>query len=119
MFFFNEAYSFTRLVSSNSSQNSGRLEVYYSSQWGTVCDDYFGQDEADVAFRSFGYKGASSYLGKAAFGQGSGTTWMDNVNCKGSERRIQDCPFAGWGKENCGHNEDVSVVCTTPNPGKR
>ena len=32
--------------------------VYYNRQWGTVCDDHFGSDEADTACRSMGYAGA-------------------------------------------------------------
>ena len=37
--------------------------------------------------------------------------WMDNVACSGSDLRLQDCSFAGWGHHNCDPNEDVRVMC--------
>lgn len=51
----------------------------------------------------------------AHFGHGSGPIWMDNVNCMGSETRIEDCNHGGWGSHNCGHGEDLSISCIPRN----
>ena len=93
--------------------NSGRVEVYHNGQWGTVCDDHWDMNDANVVCRQLGFSSASSAPHRAAYGQGSDPIWMDDVNCQGGEASLTICTHRGWGVENCSHGEDASVVCNT------
>ncbi|XP_033729573.1 deleted in malignant brain tumors 1 protein-like [Pecten maximus] len=37
---------------------------------------------------------------------------MNDVNCSGIENSLIDCPFAGWGQNDCSHDQDAGVICT-------
>ena len=103
-------YVLVRLV--NGGASFGRVEVYYSGQWGTVCDDLWDINDANVVCRQLGFSRASGAPGGAKYGQGSGTIWMDDVKCKGGEASLLQCPHPGWGSNiNCDHGEDASVEC--------
>ena len=54
------------------------------------------------------YTGAVARRG-AAYGEGSGTIFMDNVMCTGSEITLLQCPHTS--DHNCVHSDDASVVC--------
>ena len=98
-----------RLVG-NGTPAAGRVEVYHNQQWGTVCDDGFGMTEANVVCRELGYSGASRVDTLVA--SGSDPIWMDNVGCTGAESSLLLCAHNGWGSHNCGHSEDVGVICS-------
>ena len=89
---------------------SGRIEVYYSGEWGTVCDDSFDYEDAQVACRNLGFGAPISYDDNSG-GAGSGRIWLDNLACSGSELSLGQCSHRGWGSHNCGHSEDVSITC--------
>ena len=98
-----------RLVGGTSVQE-GRVEVYHDGVWGTVCDDRFTAEDAAAVCRQLGYPGGEARR-RATFGEGTGTVWMDDVQCAGGEARLADCSFLGWGVHNCRHSEDVGVSC--------
>ena len=91
----------------------GRVEIYHNGTWGSVCDDKWDINDAQVVCRSLGYSNASDAPKYAHFGRGSGQIWLDDVNCSGHESSIAMCLHSGWGINDCGHNEDASVICSS------
>ena len=98
-------------MSPSNSPSSGRVEVLFNGTWGTICDNSWDLQDANIVCNELGYDGALSASGDAAFGQGTGQIWLDNVKCVGNETMIAQCSHGGWGVHNCGHHEDASVVC--------
>lgn len=95
--------------------SAGRVEVQYRGQWGTVCDDFWGQADAEVACRSLGYPGAApnGAVSRAFFGQGTGPILLDNVQCPatGAPPNLFMCAHNNVTVHNCAHSEDAGVVC--------
>ena len=47
----------------------------------------------------------------AEFGGGSGPILLDEVQCRGSETNLIQCPHNGIGNHDCTHYEDAAVKC--------
>lgn len=48
-----------------------------------------------------------------SFGGGRGSIFLDDVECNGTELRLDDCSHRGIGEEDCqaDHREDAGVIC--------
>ncbi|XP_053401382.1 uncharacterized protein LOC123549404 isoform X2 [Mercenaria mercenaria] len=118
-------------------ESYGRVEVRLlvdgqpAGDYGTVCDDSWGIQEATVLCRSLGASDPSNSFAysHAAFGEGSGQIWFSNFHCYGNEDGLEECISSEWGEAHCSHQQDASISCgidrlmTTPvsssTPGSR
>ena len=98
-----------------------------NNQWGTVCDDYWDNDDAKIVCRMLNYPSSGKYIysiyyviilssdaiarGSGYFGEGSGSILLDNVQCTGNEVSIFSCTHNMIGSNDCSHNDDAGVVC--------
>ncbi|XP_025103061.1 scavenger receptor cysteine-rich domain-containing group B protein-like [Pomacea canaliculata] len=91
---------------------AGRLEIFFNEEWSTVCDDKFGQEEAEVACRMLGFKSSkAAAVSSSRNGQGSGHILLNKVVCKGTETSLAQCQHDPLYTKYCNHSQDVGVVC--------
>ena len=106
------------LTDENGRLCEGRLEIFYNGAWGTICDDYWTKDDADVACRALGFVASVEDYNRyrtAYFGPGTEEQEivLDDLNCNGDESGLLECPSGqpGPGFHNCRHSEDVGLRC--------
>ena len=103
-----------------------------NNQWGTVCTDSWGANDATVVCQQLGYTtqgqiktrrnlyfpfqksktfvqtGALPFS-SAHFGNGAGPIHLDNVDCSGSESSLANCPHSSF--ISCYNNVNAGVRC--------
>lgn len=101
-----------RLRGTSSATGTGRVEILYGGEWGTICDDRWDLNDARVVCRQLGYQNAVEALQGGQVPPGSGKIWLDEVGCTGSEISIKFCQHGGWENHDCTHSEDAGVKCS-------
>ena len=100
---------FTVRLVDGSSYNEGRVEVYYSGRWGTVCNNLWNDKYASLVCVQLGF-GSSGKL--ANFGAGSNSIFLDNVMCSANDTVLATCGHYGVGiTVGCDHSKDVGIKC--------
>uniref|UniRef100_A0A2C9M1F3 SRCR domain-containing protein n=2 Tax=Biomphalaria TaxID=6525 RepID=A0A2C9M1F3_BIOGL len=95
----------------------GRVEIFANSQWGTICDDHWDDNDAKVVCHMMGFSRENAKAtSQSNQGSGFGIISLDEVNCTGTENHIVDCGFGpqNWAVHDCTHNEDAGVICEAP-----
>ncbi|TTA40577.1 T-cell differentiation antigen CD6 [Bagarius yarrelli] len=93
---------------------AGRVELFGTEGWGSVCDDRWDLQGGNVVCAQLGCGTAVKVMGEAGdFEVGSGPIHISELNCSGTERNLWQCATKTDKEKNyCGHKEDASVVCS-------
>ncbi len=87
----------------------GKVEIFYNGSWGAVCATEWSNKDAQVVCRGLGLSGGNAYSGSSQVpGQ---PTWMDQVNCVGTEQRLEQCSSKGSGPHECS-TYDAHICCS-------
>ncbi|NWZ01841.1 C163A protein, partial [Loxia curvirostra] len=92
---------------------AGRVEVKLQGHWGSVADDSWDMEDAEVVCQQLGCGSASgAYFAVERFDAGDGYVSLALVDCSGNEATLWDCEIHGWGPYNSTiHDLDAAVVC--------
>ena len=88
----------------------GRVLIFHDHEWGTICNDGWGIEEARVVCKQLGFYGGEALVDNE-YGPGEGPIWLDETACDGTEINLSECRSNAWGVHDCGHREDSGVSC--------
>ena len=98
-------------LTNGTDETEGQVEIYLKDEWGTICDNNWDINDANVVCNQLGFLGAFEAVLSGGFGKGSGPIHLNEVHCVGNERSLVDCPANAIGHHNCNHDEDAGVRC--------
>ena len=116
-----------RLVGGQNAKE-GRVEYCSGGVWGTVCDNTWDVNDANVVCKQLGYASIGELLHQSAhlilsvlytlgatpfynaqFGQGTGPVTINIIGCTGNEQNVQNCTLST--PSSCTHFNDAGLRC--------
>ncbi|KAI5606978.1 scavenger receptor cysteine-rich type 1 protein M130, partial [Silurus asotus] len=91
---------------------SGRVELQYLNEWGTVCAVGWNMRAADVLCAQLDCGSAVAVVEVDWFVEGSGHIWADVFDCQGNETHLSQCGISSWSRAACSHKHDAGVICS-------
>ena len=92
----------------------GRVEVCIEGRYGTVCDDFWDNQDASVVCRQLGFSpyGAIALTDTSQpISEGAALILLKDISCNGDEPNILNCTYNTMPNYFCGTLEDAGVVC--------
>ena len=97
-----------------STRYEGRLQTFFNSKWGSVCNNEWDFNDARVTCRQLGFSDALMAVTSLKYGNADEEEeyFLDSVKCSGDEPGLHYCESSGFGNQACGISEVAGVVCT-------
>ncbi|XP_042342078.1 scavenger receptor cysteine-rich type 1 protein M130-like [Plectropomus leopardus] len=95
---------------------SGTLEVKSNQSiqsWSSVCEDNFGQQDAEVVCRELGC-GPAAVLQGVHYEDEEAPVWSKDFQCEGHESAVLDCRISGSDRKTCSSHNAVGLTCSEP-----
>ncbi|XP_052635709.1 deleted in malignant brain tumors 1 protein-like, partial [Harpia harpyja] len=103
---------FVALRLENSDGCSGRLQVFYNGTWGSICSNLMTLDTVSLACKELGCRDGGSLERSLPYGNVSGLTWLDNMQCGEKTSSFWQCPSAPWNPQSCEDpREEIHITC--------
>ncbi|XP_074904508.1 antigen WC1.1-like isoform X1 [Buteo buteo] len=91
---------------------AGRVEVKLQGRWGSVADDAWDMEDAEVVCQQLGCgSAAAAFAAGSRFGKVDGPISLTIINCRGDEAALWNCEIRGWGPYVGIHDFDTAVIC--------
>uniref|UniRef100_A0A8C4X2T2 SRCR domain-containing protein n=1 Tax=Erpetoichthys calabaricus TaxID=27687 RepID=A0A8C4X2T2_ERPCA len=91
---------------------SGQLQVFYNNSWGSVCANDMDKSTAAMICKELDCDILNPSVKEGLSKLDPDPKWLDNVQCRGHEASIWQCPSSPWGKNTCTQKEVAELYCS-------